>query len=300
MLNNLDIIEASIIIPCKNEVNNLKMTLDSIKKSKNKSIYEIIVVDDGSQDNSIEFLKLQKDKYNNIVLIESKNLGCAGAKNAGAEIAKGDYLFFMDAHVKVNDYWLDNLINTIKNNEADLVAPCICDLNNVTAKGYGENWTENLKLKWILKKPEHITEIPIACGCAFGIKKDVFEIVNGFDHFFQVWGREDEEISLKLWLYGYKIVVNPSVKIQHLFRKKFPYEVTPINVIYNTLCMAYLHFSKKRIAKTITILKFEPFFDEAEKSIEENFNLIMLQRAKYFKKRKFDDDYFFEKFNISY
>ncbi|AGK97890.1 glycosyltransferase family 2 protein [Clostridium pasteurianum] len=299
-MDNLDIIEASVIIPCKNEINNLKMTLDSIKASKNKTIYEIIVVDDESEDNSVEFLKLQKNVYNNIVLIESKNLGCAGAKNAGAEIAKGGYLFFIDAHVKVTDYWLDNLINTMKNNRADLVAPCICNMKNVTEKGYGENWTENLKLKWILKKPEDITEIPIACGCAFGIKKDVFENVNGFDHFFQVWGREDEEICLKLWLYGYRVVVNPFVKIEHLFRKKFPYEMMSVNVTYNTLCMTYLHFNKKRIAKTIAILKFDPFFDEAAKFIKKNFHLIMFQRTKYFKKRKFDDNYFFKKFNIPY
>lgn len=52
-----------------------------------------------------------------------------------------------------------------------MVALCICNMKNVTAKGYGENWTENLKLKWIFKNPEDITEISIAYGCAFGIKK---------------------------------------------------------------------------------------------------------------------------------
>ena len=285
-------IEASIIIPCKNEKENLKKTVDSILASYNNVRFEIIIVDDASIDNSTEFLKLEVHNYKNVTLINTENLGCAGAKNRGAKIAKGKYLFFIDAHVKVADYWLDTLVNTMKYKQADAAAPAIKDFNEETAFGYGETWTNNLNLNWLTSKPNDIITIPIACGCAFGIKKSIFNEVGCFNELFKVWGREDEEISLKLCLYGFNIVVNPGVMIDHKFRKSFPYKVTPINIVYNTLVMAYSHFNKQRLLKTIEILKLNPSFYEAGELVKENFDLIMKQRDKYLDERKFEDNYF--------
>lgn len=297
-----NVIDASIIIPCKNEMNNLKWTLDSLIKSQNNLRFEIIVVDDGSQDNSTEFLEndLKKKIYKNIFLIKTNNLGASEARNAGAHIAKGKYLFFCDCHVKVPHNWLDNLVNTLKNFNADLVAPCITSITNPLSAGYGETWTDKLKVKWFTKKPKEGTEIPIAGGAALGITKEAFEKINGFDHLFKVWGKEDEEICLKAWLYGYKIVINPDVHVEHLFRKKHPYRVTNINVGYNTLCLAYSHFNTNRLDKTINIVKRNFPFKTLDVQIRRNQELIFQQREKYFKERIHDDNFFFKKFNIPF
>lgn len=293
------IIDASIIIPCKNENNNLKITIDSIISAKNIRIYEVIIVDDGSDDNSTEFLKLNF-KYKDIILIKSEGKGCANAKNKGAEIARGRYYFFIDAHIKVQDYWIDELINTMDNNQVSAAVPGICDIKNPSAIGYGETFDSSLNTKWITKKPDKMAEIPIACGCTFAIRKEVFNKINGFDRFFLTWGREDEEISIKLWLYGYRLVVVPNVCVQHLFRKKFPYKVIPSYTVHNTICMAFSHFNKVRLKKTLEILKYLPEYDIAQKLVQRNFNNIMKQRTSYFNERRYDDDYFFYKFNIMY
>lgn len=293
-------IDVSIIIPCKNEVNNLQSTVDSIMKSRNNLSFEIIVVDDESQDLSAEFIKsdLHENSYKDVVLIKTNNIGAAEARNAGAKVARGKYLFFCDAHVKVPEKWLDDLVDTLKEAKADLIAPCIVDMWNTSAKGYGQTWNDQLKVKWITNNPKTITEIPIACGCAFGITKEAFERINGFDHFFQVWGKEDEELCFKAWLYGYKIIINPDVKVQHLFRPKHPYQVTTANVTYNMLCIAYSHFSKGRLIKAIQIAKNDFFFSTALSDIKVNLDLIIKQREKYFKERMYDDNFFFQKFNI--
>ncbi|WML35835.1 glycosyltransferase [Clostridium sp. OS1-26] len=295
-------IDVSIIIPCKNEVNNLKSTVDSIINSKNSLSFEIIVVDDASIDLSTEFLKadLNKDIYKDIILVTTNNVGCAGAKNAGAKVAKGKYLFFCDAHIKVSNGWLDGLVNTLENTGAHLVAPCIVDMSNGLAAGYGMTWDDQLRAKWLINKPNTITEIPLACGCAFGIAKEVFEKINGFDHFYQIYGNEDFEICLKVWLYGYRVVVNPDIKIRHLFRKKHPYQVTTANVTFNTLCLAYSHFEKERLIKVIQIVKNDYFFSTAAADIRSSSDLILKQREKYFKERMYNDDFFFRKFNIHF
>lgn len=294
------LIDVSVIIPCKNEVNNLKSTVDSIMNSKNSLSFEIIVVDDASMDLSTEFLSsdLNKNIYKDIVLVKTNNVGAAEARNIGGKAAKGKYLFFCDAHVKVPDGWLDSLVNTLKDCNADLVAPCIVDMSNITSAGYGQTWDNQLKITWLTSNPGNIVEIPIACGCAFGITKEAFEKIGGFDHFFQVWGKEDEELCFKAWLYGYKTIVDPEVKVQHLFRPRHPYQVTTANVTYNMLCIAYSHFKKERIIKTINIAKNDFFFSTASADIKKNLDLILKQREQYFKERVYDDDFFFEKFNI--
>lgn len=297
---NEDIIDVSVIIPCKNEVNNLRWTVDSITTSKNSLTFEIIVVDDASEDLSTEFLKadLFKEKYKNIILVQTNNVGAAQARNAGAEVARGKYLFFCDAHVKVPDRWLDELVGTLANYRADIVAPCVMDISNESSAGYGQTWDNQLRVKWLINKPNNIVEVPIACGCAFGITKEAFKKINGFDYLFQVWGKEDEELCLKAWLYGCKIVMNPDIKVQHLFRLKHPYRVNSSNVTYNMLCMAYSHFKKERIIKTIKIAKNNFLFDTTAKDIKLNLELVLKQREKYLKERIYSDDFFFEKFMI--
>lgn len=299
MENSIDV---SIIIPCKNEVNTLKATVDSIMKSKNSLSFEIVVVDDASTDLSTEFLKydLNKDIYKNAVLIETDNLGVAGARNAGAEIAKGNYLFFCDAHVKVPDKWLDNLVNALKAADAHIVAPCIVNMSNTTAAGYGMTWDNQLTAKWLTNKPNGVTEIPCVCGCAFGITKEAFRKIYGFDHFFRGYGSEDFEICIKAWLYGCRVIVNPDVKVQHLFKTERTYKIITSNVIFNILCLAYSHFKKERLVRGIDTVANYYSFDTAAADIKSTAELILKQREKYFKERIYDDDFFFKKFNIPF
>ncbi|MCM1989310.1 glycosyltransferase family 2 protein [Oceanirhabdus seepicola] len=302
MVDNLNPVDVSIIIPCKNEVNNLKWTVDSLMKSENELKFEIIVVDDGSQDNSTAFLEYKgyKEIYKDIILIKADNVGAAQARNVGAEAAKGRYLFFCDAHIKVPNAWLDNLVNTMKNFNSDLVAPSIIDLYNPLSVGYGQTWSKQFQIKWLTRKPSEGSEIPIAGGAALGITKEAFEKINGFDRLFKVWGKEDEEICFKAWVYGYKIVINPFVKVKHLFRTGHPYEVVKSNVIYNMLCFAYSHFNELRLKKTIKIARRFGCFDTANAQIIDNKELISKQREKYFNERINDDDFIFRKFKIPY
>ncbi|MBU3129344.1 glycosyltransferase [Clostridium tagluense] len=295
--SNVDI---SIIIPCKNEVNNIKWTIDSLLESKNHLKCEIIVVDDASTDGSTEFLKsyISEEKYRDIVLIMTNNIGAAAARNMGAKVAKGKYLFFFDAHVKVPDIWADNLIDTLEKAKASLVAPCIADITDISLAGYGQTWNDEFKITWFSKKPKDGDEIPLAGGAALGITREAFDKIGGFDHLFQVWGREDEEICLKAWLYGYRMVINPDVIVQHLFRKSHPYKVTVANVTYNTICLACSHFKMERLKKVMDVARRDYYFFNAAGEIDRNSGLIVSQRNKYAIERVYDDEYFFEKFNI--
>ncbi|MDP3988158.1 MAG: glycosyltransferase [Candidatus Levybacteria bacterium] len=89
----------SIVIPCYDEMANLqKGVLDKVEYflNKKKFAYEIIVVDDGSKDGSVEFIKKFAKNNSKFRLIENSHLGKAGAVTTGVLEAKGDYILFTD------------------------------------------------------------------------------------------------------------------------------------------------------------------------------------------------------------
>jgi len=93
MNNKVDI---SIIVPVYNSSRFLRQTLDSIF-NQTASNFELICVDDGSTDDSLEILNSYADKYSNITVLSQNNQTTGAARNAGLNIAKGEYLLFLDA-----------------------------------------------------------------------------------------------------------------------------------------------------------------------------------------------------------
>lgn len=104
----------SIVIPVYNVENYIGKCLESIKKQTFKD-YEIIVVDDGSDDNSMKIVKKYDTK-----IINSSHVGVSEARNIGAKQAKGEYLIFLDS----DDYWDKDLLKELTksmDNKPDLI-----------------------------------------------------------------------------------------------------------------------------------------------------------------------------------
>jgi len=106
-LDNLkNVLDFSIIIPVYNTELFLKECLNSILK-QNLSSYEIIIINDGSTDNSIEIIKEYSSKYSFIKYIDQPNSGQGAARNRGIEIASGEFIYFMDS----DDILIENTLN---------------------------------------------------------------------------------------------------------------------------------------------------------------------------------------------
>lgn len=113
----------SVIVPVYNEINNLKRCITSICKQTYKDI-EIIIVDDGSTDGSSELcdrLSLEDDR---IVVIHKENGGLSSARNKGIEIAKGDFLGFVDSDDWISEDMYEHLIMLQKKYDGD-----VCQVN---------------------------------------------------------------------------------------------------------------------------------------------------------------------------
>ena len=288
---------ASIILPCKNEGDNVRNTLDSLINTSTSVRYEIIVVDDGSRDGCVDNIK-HYPKYNRVKFLKSDSIGSAKARNFGAEQASGDFLVFCDAHVFVEAFWLDKLLSSFVSPDVGAVSPGIAPHNNVGAVGYGQYMTERLEAKWYVSKPQEDTEVTLLPGGCVVYRKDVFEEIGGFNKGFRVWGLEDLEISYRTWIMGYTCLVNPNAKVLHVFRPRHPYRVTMDDVNYNMIYMAFAHFKKERISKVLDMVKSYPTFSKL--LTEVIFSDVWEQRSNLISVRKYDDDWFFKKFGINF
>lgn len=130
------------------------------------------------------------------------------------------------------------------------------------------------------------------------VAREAFYDVGGFDAGFLTWGHEDEEISLKLWLFGYKAFVCGDVLIKHYFRRRHPYSVTPFHTHYNLLRMAFSHFSQERIAKLLDVRGGPGVL--SRELVAVIFSDVWKQRQDYFSRRERDDDWFFARFAIPF
>lgn len=110
----------SIVIPVYNAESLLNLTLDTLLNQVDNEC-EIILVNDGSTDNSAVICETYADAYNNITVIHQNNFGPSVARNNGLKLAKGEYITFLDSDDHVNPNWYSIISTTIKNNAPDLI-----------------------------------------------------------------------------------------------------------------------------------------------------------------------------------
>ena len=122
----------SVIIPVFNAEKYLKKCLDSILNQDCENV-ELLLVDDGSTDNSGSICDFYAQRYSNVFAYHKKNNGSASARNYGLSLAQGDYISFVDADDYVNRNYYNILLNLALRYGADIVQ---CDY--ITVQGVDE------------------------------------------------------------------------------------------------------------------------------------------------------------------
>lgn len=125
----------SIIIPIFNSANTLDKCINSLI-CQSYSNLEIILIDDGSLDNSFEICKMYQKKDKRIIIYQKKNTGVSDTRNFGINIATGDYICFVDSDDFVHPDFCKVLLNNMNLFDADL-----------SCCGYYESYDNNYKLK---------------------------------------------------------------------------------------------------------------------------------------------------------
>lgn len=108
----------SIIIPVYNNETYLKKCIDSILKQSYLNL-EILLLDDGSKDNSYSVMKSYEKKYPKIIksFKNETNMGVSKTRNKALDIASGDYVIFVDSDDYIDEDYIETLVNNIGNND---------------------------------------------------------------------------------------------------------------------------------------------------------------------------------------
>uniref|UniRef100_A0A8C6WZX9 Polypeptide N-acetylgalactosaminyltransferase n=1 Tax=Neogobius melanostomus TaxID=47308 RepID=A0A8C6WZX9_9GOBI len=213
-----------------------------LNRSPPHLLKEIILVDDCS---TRDYLKKQLDDYMaqfpkvKIVRLKERQ-GLIRARMAGAEVAKGEVLTFLDSHIECNVGWLEPLLERVYLDRRKVPCPVIevisdQDMSYVLVDNFQRGifkwplvfgWSP-LSEDYIKKNNMTIADpirCPIMAGGLFSIDKNYFYELGAYDPGLDVWGGENMEISFKIWMCGGEIEIIPCSRVGHIFRGQNPYK----------------------------------------------------------------------------
>lgn len=233
----------SIVSPIRNEENYIAKCLDSLVKQDYDDEYEILVVDGMSTDKTREIVKKFENKHKNIKLLDNPNRTVPYALNIAIEQAKGNVIIRVDGHAVIENDYLTQCVNYLKQTNAECVGGVI----------------ESINENFIGKAIAHAMSSPFGVGnarfrtsgeegyvdcLAFGAyRREVFDKIGLFDE--ELVRCQDDEFNYRLRKFGGKIFLTPKIKSYYypranlikLWRQYFQYGFWKIRVLQKHFSM---------------------------------------------------------------
>jgi len=211
----------SIIIVNYNGIRFMHRCLSSLQKlAYPKEKFEVLLVDNASTDGSVEFVR---SKYSWVRIIEmGKNFGLTSAINKTVRRTKGEAMIILNNDTVVDENWLSELVAAAYSNEK--VGICgskvlFMDAPNIIqfAGGYLHTLGGVLSPYYAQenKLDQAVGPSGYVIGCSMLMKKDVFNLVDGFDDDYFMYG-EEGDLCWRTWLCGYSVMYNPNSIVYHI------------------------------------------------------------------------------------
>lgn len=287
----------SVVVITHNEGKYLRRTVESLGRGL-PADGEMIVVDDGSTDGSTRGLQAAYSRVQ--VLHPPRRLGAAAARNFGARRASGRIVLFADAHVEALSDWAKPISDALTPRAVGAVGPTLTSMLHPEAKGYGLCFTDaGLNIEWLDLKGQERYPVPLLGGFFLAMRRDLFESTGGFDSGMAIWGMEDLELCVRLWTFGYQCLLLPDVDVAHLDREPetYPdYQRDWVTGVHNVLRMAILHFGSARIERVLRHYGQDKVLPQAlARLVVSN---AWDRRRRFDKARRFNDDWYFQRFRM--
>ncbi len=213
--------KASIVIPNLNGAGWLKDSIESIYAQTFKD-FELIIVDNGSQDESLEIARSYVGRSNYTLIENGKNTGFSAAVNMGIRAAKGEFVALFNNDAFAEETWLEQLILTAQEDDKIFAVQGImirhyereiCDDagDYVTVFGWACKRGDGFYARRYNKK----MRIFSACGGASLYRKSILDEIGLFDELFFAYF-EDVDISWRANSLGYKNIYCPAAKCYHI------------------------------------------------------------------------------------
>ncbi|MBN1552281.1 glycosyltransferase [bacterium] len=205
-INSKNMFQVSVIVPAKNAGASIDACLNALRNQDYPAEkYEIIVVNDGSTDNTVTLAT----PYARVITQSPK--GPAAARNLGAAYANGDILLFTDADCQPERQWISKMIKRFED-------PAVAGVKGVYTTDQSSTVAQFVQIEYegkynyMLQFPE----IDFIDTYSAGFRKKVFLQMNGFDESFPGASVEDQEFSFRIHEAGYKMRFAPEASVKHL------------------------------------------------------------------------------------
>uniref|UniRef100_A0AAF5D663 Polypeptide N-acetylgalactosaminyltransferase n=1 Tax=Strongyloides stercoralis TaxID=6248 RepID=A0AAF5D663_STRER len=242
--------KASVVIIFTDEAwSPLLRTVHSVfNRSPPQLLHEIVLYDDFSQREELkEKLEEYIKRFGGIVKLyrAKERMGLIRAKIAGAELATGEVVVFLDSHCEANTGWLEPIVERISQNRKAIVCPAI-DHISAESMAYsgspelhsvgGFRWSLHFtwdpiseRVKKTLKSNTDPVPSPTMAGGLLAANREFFFEIGSYDPGMDIWGGENLEISFRTWMCGGSVEFLGCSHVGHIFRSGHPYNMTGRN-----------------------------------------------------------------------
>ena len=196
----------SVVMPVYNAAATLEECLARLFQSRFGD-FEVVVVDDGSTDRSREIMNRHPVR----VVPTSGRVGPAVARNLGAEVARGAYLFFIDSDVMVRPDTLEVLVDGFARDGVD--GFCGVQAAEMRHDDLASQY-KNLWMRWTYLRQRG--DVPLFYTTAAAIRRDAFVRVGGFDPGYATPNVEDTAFGQKLQRLGVRVRIHPRLEVEHV------------------------------------------------------------------------------------
>lgn len=217
--------EITIVIPNFNGAELLTNNLPSVIRSLNEysAGSSIIVVDDGSNDNSLQVLKTSFPEIK--VLAHAKNRGFADAVHTGVAAVETELFVLLNSDVMVEENIFDSLVGYFDDDQTFSVSPSVFD-DRGNLKRHSWNLRQFQRgllrlVEWDLEEANKLCKqggkLPTlyASGGSLMVRKSMFDALQGFDPIYKPFYGEDADLGLRAWRNGWASYFEPRAQIVH-------------------------------------------------------------------------------------
>jgi GT2 family glycosyltransferase len=216
-----EIPEVSVVVVAFNALRYLRACLDSVMAAETQRAFEVVVVDNGSRMDMLEWLRGFARRHDNVSVVRAgENLGFARGANLGVSKARGRFLVLLNSDTLVTSGWLDRLVDVL------VVEPTIGIVSPVTNYvGEGPQIDEAARSlepaaadayatsiasrQWVERVSERLVFFCVA------LRRDLYALLNGLDDGYGVGNFEDEDFCVRAELLGYDLAVAHHVFVYH-------------------------------------------------------------------------------------
>ncbi len=224
----------SIVVPTFNLLNLTLGCLQSISTAMTSIPYEVIVSDDGSTDATSAYL--QGHVAGVVVASSTENLGFCAAANAGAKLAKGKYLFFLNNDAQLTPGCIDAVVDAASDPGVGAVGCKLVYPDGRLQEAGGVIWSDGTGMNFGRgddpNKPAYNfrRQVDYCSGAALLVRRDIFAELGGFDMDFSPGYYEDTDLCFKLRARGFRVLFEPQAVVLHIEGRSFGTELDAMSI----------------------------------------------------------------------